>query len=130
MQPMFFAVKRTHLCVLARMRPIAAEAALTPARFDMLRTIALYDDWGLPQWKLVRLLGVSAAVVSRMLRQLTALGLVRRHRDPLDRRRNIIHLEPEGAARVEEVMRRHQWDRDLDCIAFETFAPPNDWNLD
>lgn len=130
MHPMFFSIKRTHLGVLARTRPIAERFELTPARFDMMRAIALYDEWGMPQCKLVRLLGVSAAVVSRMLKQLTELGFVRRHRDPTDRRYNIIHLEPAGAARVRGLIVEHVYDRDLDCIAFEVFAPPERWNLD
>lgn len=128
MHPMLFSVKRTHLCGVERMKPIAARFDLTPARFDMLRVIALYD-WGLPQWKLVKLLGVSAAVVSRMLGQLTALGFVRRERDPFDRRRKIVYLEPDGADRVDRLLHEHEFNGDLVCIVCEVFAPPENWDL-
>src|SRR5262245_47194409 len=96
MDPMMFSIKRTYLRAVETMKPIAAEAELTPARFDMMRIIGLYPEDGVPQWKIVRLLGVSKAVVSRMLKQLTELDFVWRDRTTRDKRVNMVHLTLRG----------------------------------
>jgi DNA-binding MarR family transcriptional regulator len=127
MHPMFFSVKQTHIAALRKLWPLAAECGLTPARFDLMRVVGLYNDVGIPQWKLVRQLGVAPAVVSRMLRELTKLAFVRRYRDPHDRRVNIVHLTDEGEERIAKAISMHEWGYWLECIACEAFCPPNDY---
>jgi DNA-binding MarR family transcriptional regulator len=121
MHAAFFSVKQIHIAAVRRPTPLAREGQLTPARFDMLRTIALFDAAGIPQWKLVRLLGVSGAVVSRMLKQLTTLGLVRREKWQRDRRLKIVYLTEEGERRLHAVLEEHEWGCRLTNIAMDVF---------
>jgi DNA-binding MarR family transcriptional regulator len=71
-----FQFKRAHHTALRISLPLAAKFGLTPARFDMLYAIRI--ERRLSQAKLARALGVSGVTVSRMLRRLETLGLVRR----------------------------------------------------
>jgi DNA-binding MarR family transcriptional regulator len=101
MHAALFGVKRLHLSVvewsklrLERWRKVG----ITPARYDLLRVVQLHwRNGGLPQWKIVRLLGVSATVVSRMLRALEQKGIVRRAPLECDRRALWVALTVEGA---------------------------------
>jgi DNA-binding MarR family transcriptional regulator len=74
-----FQFKRAHYTALRISRPIAAKFGLTPARFDMLYTIRY--ERRVSQAEVARALGVSGVTVSRMLRKLEGLGLVRRLTD-------------------------------------------------
>ena len=71
-----FQFKRAHYTALRISRPIAAKFGLTPARFDML--YAIRYEMRISQAQVARALGVSGVTVSRMLRKLEELGLVRR----------------------------------------------------
>jgi DNA-binding MarR family transcriptional regulator len=71
-----FQFKRAHYTALRISRPIAAKFGLTPARFDML--YAIRYQMRVSQAQVARALGVSGVTVSRMLRKLEGLGLVRR----------------------------------------------------
>jgi DNA-binding MarR family transcriptional regulator len=72
---------------------------LTPARFDMLRIVKLHPH-GLPQTTLRWLLGVTAPVVSRMLKGLQERGFVARERDTQDGRCRIVRLTKRGTVAV------------------------------
>lgn len=102
MHSTFFGIKRAHLCVLARSRPllVRAESELTPARFDMMRIISLHAH-GVAQTRIIDLLGVSAATVSRMLKSLEQLGFVARSRAYAeDARRLLVRITKLGSDRV------------------------------
>jgi DNA-binding MarR family transcriptional regulator len=72
---------------------------LTAARFDLL--YALRQNRGaLRQRRLVRTLGVTHPVVSRMLKSLRTLGLTTRERRPKDKREWVISLTPAGRALI------------------------------
>jgi DNA-binding MarR family transcriptional regulator len=45
-------------------------------------------------------MGVTAPTVSRMVKSLEAIGLVRTKRDPHDRRQRVVELTKEGLARI------------------------------
>jgi DNA-binding MarR family transcriptional regulator len=78
---------------------------LTPARLDML--YALERDDFLPQRELQRILGVTKATVSRMVRALEELGYVKRDRDEEDRRCMFVWLTERGTEclyRVKEAL--------------------------
>ena len=74
MHHIFFSLKRTHHRALAYSRQLSIPYGLTPARFDMLYAIDRHRDSLLWQSHLRRLLGVTAATISRMVRSLEALG--------------------------------------------------------
>ncbi len=102
MHPLSFQIKRAHHRVIALGRQVLRKFALTPARFDLLGIVykrwmfqkRLYDAPA--QTDLCRLLGVTAPTVSRMVRSLEVLGIVRRFRNPVDRRTKQVALTDEG----------------------------------
>lgn len=69
---------------------------VTPAQYEVLRILDAYTQ-GLARFKLVRLLGVSGPVVSRMLGALEAQGLIARSRGERDGRVVIVTLTDFGA---------------------------------
>jgi DNA-binding MarR family transcriptional regulator len=108
MNAIFFANKRVFHGSMRMMRRPLQSFGLTSARFDMLYALLPCDDiasW-YPKWqsRLRRELGVSASVVSRMLRALEQLGLVRR-RVSDDRRQREVRLTRRGKKCVREAYR-------------------------
>lgn len=99
MHEIFFGVKRVHIEVVRLTRRMIFHSHLTPARFDMLRIVKLYPD-GVAQGTIQWLLGVTAPVVSRMLKALEALGFVDRERAARDRRSRWVRLTERGAIAV------------------------------
>jgi DNA-binding MarR family transcriptional regulator len=100
MHAAFFGLKRAYWGSLRVTRKKLTEMGLTAARFDLL-----YMLWESPkaprrQRNLTRALGVTAPVVSRMLKSLRELGLVVRERDRLDRRGWVVSLTEEGLRRM------------------------------
>jgi DNA-binding MarR family transcriptional regulator len=102
MHAIAFATKRTFHGFLRVTRKALASVGLTAARFDMLS--ALYGDHDrlendcqlISQRELRDELGVSASVISRMVRALEALGLVMRERWLGDRRQFWVSLTDLG----------------------------------
>jgi DNA-binding MarR family transcriptional regulator len=98
MNAIAFGTKRTFHGFLRVTRKALASVGLTAARFDLMQPLlATYGGavYSVRQSKLRRELGVTAGVVSRMLRALEALGLVERTRD-YDRRQRIVTLTARG----------------------------------
>jgi DNA-binding MarR family transcriptional regulator len=90
-----FAFKRAHYTSLRLGRKYASPFALTPARFDMLYAIRFQQNQS--QASIARLLGVAGVTVSRMLRKLEALGLIRRATWlRLDRRKKLVSITALG----------------------------------
>jgi DNA-binding MarR family transcriptional regulator len=101
MHPVFFGVKMLHLRIERAAHALirggfVREVGVTPARLTILKTLGVYR-LGLPRWKLVRMVGVSGPVVSRMLRALEELGYVRRSRDGRDKRKVFVQITALGA---------------------------------
>ncbi len=86
------------------MRPYLAQLGLTAARFDMLTAIWRHP-YGLLQRELRKMLGVTAPTISRMLRSLEQLGLVRRERGIRDTRQRHVTLTPEGLKSIRRATR-------------------------
>jgi DNA-binding MarR family transcriptional regulator len=105
MNAIFFGCKRVfHGAVRISRAPLHSVApGLTAARFDMMcalvrqrfSTEAFQGGWAL-QSDLRKALGVSAPVVSRMLRSLEALGWVTRRRSERDGRQRDVGLTESG----------------------------------
>jgi DNA-binding MarR family transcriptional regulator len=98
MNAVTFATKRAFQGFVRVTRKQMVELGLTAARFDLLSTLveAGRANGAVRQSEIRRMLGVTAPVVTRMLRALQALGLVRRWRDYLDRRQVRVALTEEG----------------------------------
>jgi DNA-binding MarR family transcriptional regulator len=96
MHAIFFGVKRVHIEVVRLTRRMIWLSNLTPARFDLMRIVQLYPD-GVAQGTIQWLLGVSAPVVSRMLKALQQLGFVERERHRRDGRARWVTLTERGA---------------------------------
>jgi DNA-binding MarR family transcriptional regulator len=107
----FFGTKRAFHGILRITRKQLASFGLTAARYDML--YAIFGSVPEPdrhgcltsQSELPRKLGVHKSVVSRMLRSLEKLGLVRRTRFGRDGRRFWVNLTDAGRARLREAAR-------------------------
>jgi DNA-binding MarR family transcriptional regulator len=88
---------------------------LTAARFDLLYLLAEGRRKSpRRQRALVKNLGVTPPVVSRMLKSLRELGLVNRERDGVDRRGWLVSLTAEGRRRILRaiyvfIRRKHAW---------------------
>jgi DNA-binding MarR family transcriptional regulator len=104
MHRIFFSIKRVHLRVVEECKGLVARFGLTPARFDMMRVIFLHGSDGLTQMKIRKVLGVSGATVSRMLKSLEQCGFVRRRPYVRDKRHIIVTITELGQARVEDAM--------------------------
>jgi DNA-binding MarR family transcriptional regulator len=96
MHATFFATKRAFHGILRMTRRPLACFGLTPARFDMLYVMYARMDHRCLQSAIRRALGVTAATVSKMLRSLQALGLVKRQRWSLDGRERMVELTQPG----------------------------------
>jgi DNA-binding MarR family transcriptional regulator len=99
MNAIFFGCKRAFHGCLRITRPWLAALGLTAARFDMLTAIGRFP-LGPFQRDLRRMLGVTAPTISRMLRSLEELGLVRRRRSDADRRLLHVTLTQSGLDRL------------------------------
>jgi DNA-binding MarR family transcriptional regulator len=99
MNAIFFGAKRAFHACLRIARSWLARLGLTAARFDMLTAIWRHP-YGVQQRHLGGMLGVSPPTVSRMLRALEKLGLVRRCRCNVDRRQLRVRLTSVGLARI------------------------------
>jgi DNA-binding MarR family transcriptional regulator len=101
MNAIFFGTKRVFHSVLRTMRRPLQSFGLTSARYDLM--FMVFEHAGVRdehremlQSDMWRELGVSASVVSRMLRSLETLGLVRRHLDEVDGRAKRVMLTKRG----------------------------------
>lgn len=106
MHTMFFSIKRVHLRVLHITRGLLRGIDLTPARFDMMRIVELHAEFGVTQGRIIDLLGVSAATVSRMLTSLEDLGFVTRKRTTRDARCVLVAITELGLATVRSAIRK------------------------
>ena len=126
MHAIFFGLKRAHHRVIygvSRTLLRATETRLTPARFDLL-DLVLRNGGSIAQWKLIELLGVSGATVSRMLTSLEKIKLVVRARWETDARHRIVELTREGRRRVKRVLRQLVDSGGVDRIVRSALAPP------
>ena len=100
MHALFFGTKRAFHATLRILRKPLKTFGLTSARFDLLWVLQERYDNSARQSALRKQLGVTAPTVSRMVKSLEELGVVRTERDPFDRRQRIVQLTREGLARI------------------------------
>jgi DNA-binding MarR family transcriptional regulator len=96
-----FGLKRAYWGSLGMTRRRLKEMGLTAARFDLLYVLRQRRG-PVGQRHIVRILGVTHPVVSRMLKSLRTLGLTSRERRPADRREWMISLTPAGRALIDK----------------------------
>ena len=96
MHAAFFGLKRAYWGSLRVTRKRLFAMGLTAARFDLLYALREFPCPPVAQSAIRRRLGVTAPVVSRMLKSLRELGLVTRHRRLTDRREWLISLTARG----------------------------------
>jgi DNA-binding MarR family transcriptional regulator len=104
MHEAFFGLKRAYWGSIRTTRKRLTEMGLTAARFDLLYLLIEMPWMPTPQKTIVKKLGVTPPVVSRMLKSLRELGLVVRERDCVDRRGWLISLTVEGRYRVRDAI--------------------------
>jgi DNA-binding MarR family transcriptional regulator len=120
MHTVVFHMKRAFQSTLRVTRPLFQELRITPARFDMMRTLERGERF---QTDLLRVLGVSAMTVSRMVRALERLGLVVRRTPYFDRRRRIVELTDEGRALLRRASRLIVWSGTVERLLLDELAP-------
>ena len=103
---MSFALKRAHLRALALVRPWLGGSPITPARYDLLHVVYENPVRAVTQRALTRFVGLSSATVSRTLKRLEQLGVVRRVRSSVDRRAKVVRFTQEGLREFRRVLYR------------------------
>ncbi len=125
MHSLSFQLKRAHHRVVAFGQSVLRRFGLTPARFDLL--FIVYVRWTFQkrvydapaQTDLCRVLGVTAATVSRMVRSLEELGIVTRFKSPVDRRTKQVSLTKEGLDLFREAL-RHVFQKGVVDLAYQS----------
>ncbi len=85
-----------------RLRPTLAGTGLTPTRISVLFTVVRLGPLGLSE--LAEIEGLNPTMLSRVIAQLTAAGLVRRVTDPDDRRAALVDATPAGKRMREKIL--------------------------
>jgi len=106
MNPVSYQIKRAHLAVIALGRKLFEQhdmAPMTPARFDLLYAIlARRPKYGGPlassQTQLRDDLKLSHPTISKLVKRLVQLGIVRTRRCNSDRRQTIVEITTDGHA--------------------------------
>ena len=109
MHQIFFVAKRAHWGCQNKMRkPLKKKFDITAGRFDMLHAISKDSSPELKeQRRLVQKLGCVRSVVSRMLKAMETLGLIRREKADYDRRMWLVSLTKKGERMLDRVMRSY-----------------------
>ena len=71
----------------------------TPRQFAVL--LSVHQNPGVSQTDLVRMTGIDRSTLTEILRRLGRRGLIRRERQPGDRRTNALHLTADGRRTME-----------------------------
>ena len=74
----------------------------TPRQFAVL--LSVHQNPGVSQTDLVRMTGIDRSTLTEILRRLGRRGLIRRERQPEDRRTNALHITAEGRTAMEGAM--------------------------
>ena len=117
-----FRIKRAHLASLRATREFCEEVELTVARFDFMRAAGTRVE-GTRQNEITSILGLSREAVSKMVRRLIDLGLVRRERCPWDRRTYVVSLTEEGERRMRATYVRLHEEQPFQSLYERVFGP-------
>jgi len=91
---LLYLMKQVELAVRAELDDLTRPVGLTALQYTALTVLERHPD--LTAAHLARLSFVTAQSMSDMVTALMAAGLVERHRDPVDKRRLVLALRPEG----------------------------------
>ena len=91
---LLYLMKQVELAVRAELDDLTRPVGLTALQYTALTVLERHPD--LTAAHLARLSFVTAQSMSDMVTALMGAGLVERHRDPVDRRRLVLALRPEG----------------------------------
>jgi DNA-binding MarR family transcriptional regulator len=122
MHAVLFSLKRSYWGSLKPTRKRLKELGLTAARFDLLYVL-LEERVPYPQRSIVRKLGVTPPVVSRMLKSLRELRLVKRERWSMDRREWWISLTSRGRFLIRDAIHEFVASGKIDRILEKSFCP-------
>jgi DNA-binding MarR family transcriptional regulator len=111
MDPLFLSTKRAHWICVRFGLPLLEKHGLTPARFDVLRNIYERPGMCADQAWVRQAIGVARSTLSRMLRVLVKLGLVKRERSKWDRRTFECTLTDEGKRRIAGALHELVWSK-------------------
>ena len=104
---------------LSRSEAIAAEAGLTPQRYDLLLQVKAAPEGHSTVTELSRRLHLRQTAVTELVKRAEESGLVRRARSDTDRRVVLIALTADGDARVTRVFEALRRDRVSLAKAFD-----------
>jgi DNA-binding MarR family transcriptional regulator len=96
MPSLLYLVKQLELAVRARLDEVVRGHGITPLQYTALTVLERHD--GLSAAQLARDSFVTAQSTADLVRTLETRGLIRRERNPLNRRELLIHLTTEGRA--------------------------------
>jgi DNA-binding MarR family transcriptional regulator len=96
-------IRRAHQTAVAIFMEEAGGFEVTPVQFAILN--ALMDDPGEDQVTLAGRVAFDAATSGSVIGRLEAKGWVRREADPLDKRRKLLWVTPEGEKAVQRMKR-------------------------
>jgi DNA-binding MarR family transcriptional regulator len=122
MHALLFGLKRSYWGSLKPTRRRLKEMGLTAARFDLLYVL-LEERAPCPQRDIVRSLGVTPPVVSRMLKSLRELGLVKRQRCSMDRREWLISLTSRGRFLIRDAIHEFIESGRIERVLEKGFCP-------
>ncbi len=112
--------------ILQALARIVRPLGLTPTGVDVLRVLATAQEPMTPA-AIARRLFVTTGTMTKVLDTLERNGFVARSRHPGDRRKLLVHLDPEIKPAVFEILDRFHWlHRDL----FATLSAPERKTLD
>ncbi|MDJ0893559.1 MAG: MarR family transcriptional regulator [Alphaproteobacteria bacterium] len=97
-----FAFRRAYQRVVAAFAEVVRDPSLTPQQFAAL--LKLHETGGLSQNHLGRLTAMDPATIQGVIRRLEKRRLIVRDSDPMDRRRSVLRLSPEGRAYIEQLL--------------------------
>ncbi|HEY0532920.1 MAG TPA: MarR family transcriptional regulator [Actinoplanes sp.] len=118
---LLYLVKQLELSVRARLTDLVRPAGITALQYTALTVLERHD--GLSTAQLARNSFVTAQAMADMVAALEARGLIRRERNPGNRREMLIYLTVQGTTRLKELaepVRRleEEMTRDLDAARF------------
>jgi DNA-binding MarR family transcriptional regulator len=121
----FFGLKRAFHSTLRLTRRVFARLGLTAARFDLLYVVLKAGRF-MVQRDLREALGVAPSTVSRMLKSLEELGLLRREPLPEDLRHRSITLTQAGRERIDTAL-AHLVGSGYARLALDSALCPHNW---
>lgn len=95
-----YLIRRTHQIADAIFDREMRELGLTPVQYGILVAVSLYE--GIDQLQLGQVIGFDRTTISYVVRKLTAKKLIRKFKQPDDRRSNLLALTESGHALLAE----------------------------